>query len=142
MRLILSFGIILVLTCTYALADWENEFTNNYNNKGIDTAVAEALEEGIAPVQIIRQGLIIKGLPTPELIKALFCSLVLPTIIYESASANSVKDSAVEKGYQLALAQCAAEMEEQFNIAPDTPFSRVPPGGDRRPAQASPWKFN
>lgn len=84
----------------------------------------------------------IKELPPPELIKALFCSLVQPAAIYDAAEVNHVAETTVIEGYQLALEQCAAEMEEQLNVAPGAPFPGAPPAGQGRPAQASPWNFD
>lgn len=142
MKIIFQVVCICVFVSSPALADWTKTFQANYIEKGIDTAVVTALSEGTAPVQIVQYGKEIEGLAAPELIKALFCALVQPAIIYESAEINQIPVATVEEGYQLALAQCAAEMEEQVNVAPQAPFPGVPPGGRGRPAQASPWTFN
>lgn len=131
-----------MLICSPAFADWTQVFNTNYKKKGIDTAVITALSEGIAPYQIVQLGVQIEELPAHELIKALFCSLVQPTIIYEAAEANQVNEQSVTEGYQLALEQCGAQMEKQLNVAPVKPFSEVPPGKKRRPAQSSPWNFD
>lgn len=142
MKIIFQVVCICLLFSSPALADWTETFRTTYIEKGIDTAVVTVLSEGTAPVQIMQYGKQIEGLATPELIKALFCALIQPATIYESAEATQIPVAKVEEGYQLALAQCAEEMEEQVNVAPVTPFPGVPPGGRGRPAQASPWNFN
>ncbi|GAB4346397.1 MAG: hypothetical protein Kow0089_23740 [Desulfobulbaceae bacterium] len=142
MKLIFYLLLTVLITCTPALADWSDTFRGTYQAKGIDTAVTEALGEGIAPAAIMELGITIKELPQPELIKALFCALVQPTTIYDAARINQVAESTVEEGYQLALAQCAEDMEEALNIAPSAQFPGVPPADQGRPAQASPWNFD
>ncbi len=141
MKLFFCFLTAFLLTCSLAKADWSQTFRSTYGEKGVDTAVVTALGEGIAPVQIMQYGLIIEGLDYTELIKALFCALVMPATINEAAEVNQVPESTVSEGYQRALTQCAEEMEEQENIAPQTAFPGASPAGQGRPAQASPWNF-
>ena len=141
MKLFFYIFTFLLLMYSSAIADWSQTFRDHYETKGIDTAVSTSLGEGINPDQIKQQGLLIEVLPSPELIKALFCSLVQPAIISDAAKVNNLPESTVAEGYQLALAQCAEEMEEQMNIAPNMPFPGANPAGQIRPAQASPWTF-
>lgn len=142
MKLFFYILTISLLIYSSARADWSQTFRSIYETKGIDTAVSTSLGEGINPNQIMQNGLLIEGLPSPELIKALFCAMVQPAIIYDAAKANQLEESKVVEGYQLALAQCAAEMEEQMNIAPNMLFPGANPAGQKSPAQASPWTFN
>lgn len=141
MRLIIYFLIIFCLSCSAARADWSETFRTNFETKGIDTAVTGALSEGVSPVQIIELGITIEELPPPETIKALFCALVQPAVIYDAAEANQLQDSMVSEGYQRALAQCPEILEEQVNAAPNGAFPGPAPAGKGRPSQASPWNF-
>lgn len=142
MRLIVNVLIIFYLSCSVAWADWAETFRTNFQTEGIDTAVSAALGEGIPPVQIIGFGIGIEDLPPPHMIKALFCALVQPSIIYDAAEANQLQDATVNEGYQLALAQCPEVLEEQVNAAPNAAFPGAAPAGKGRPSQASPWNFN
>lgn len=144
MRVSLAFIIILLLTGSPAMGDWADDFHINFREKGIDQAVVAALAEGQSPDIIIKTALPLENLVRTELVKALFCGLALPGSIYDAAEINGISDSTVSKGYELALGECAKEMEENLNAAvsptipsPDqSPSKRV-----RGPVYSSPWKF-
>lgn len=126
------------------MADWTKTFYANYTEKGIDNAVKTALEEGKSPDLIIRTAMPIKNLEEEKLIKALFCCLALPGSIYDAAGANGIPESTVARGYQLALAECANEMEENLNAAlsPENQPPELSPSKQVRGSSfASPWKF-
>lgn len=144
MKVLFIFLITFLLTCSSALADWTQLFLASYTEKGIDTAVVEALENEITPDQIMAYGLTVTDIEQPELIKALFCALVQPTTIYEAAETNRLPETTVSQGYQLALAQCAEAMEEQLSVGSD-PAAQFPdalPKTDSRSTLASPWNFD
>lgn len=135
-------AVFFVISVAYAA--WEDNFQNLYQEKGIDEAVVHALAEGANPDQIIKAGLPLKGLTQEVLIKALFCALAQPDAIREAAQANGIGDTKIDEGYQLALATCARQMEENLNAAIiQTPqFPELAPSNRiRRTVYGSPWKF-
>lgn len=133
--------LLLLIWSTVSLADdWTQSFRDTYYEKSIDEAVVYALSEGIVPDQIIKAALPLKDLKQEELVKALYCALVPPAYIFDAATANGITEKTVQQGYELALAQCAEEMEEKENAAP-----AIIPGNAANPAgsttTASPWNF-
>lgn len=119
MKVRLLIFTLLLLGSTFSLAeDWQQAFRETYSSKGIDEAVVNALGTGASPDQIIKTGLPIEGLNPAELVKALFCALVPPAYIYDAAEVNRIEDETVQEGYELALAQCAEEMEERKLSSP------------------------
>lgn len=135
-------ALLLLLVCiTVAMADdWSQAFRDTFYAKGIDEAVVNALSEGATPDQLIKTALPLKDLKHEELIKALYCALVPPAYIQDAAVANGISNEIVQQGYELALAQCAEEMEEKANAAPGfLPGKATPSGG--RTGNASPSNF-
>lgn len=144
MKAVFLFLSILLLACATAMADWTDMFFENYTEKGIDHAVKSALSEGFSPDRIVRTAMPIKDLERDRLIKAPFCGLALPGSIYEAADANGIPEGTVDQGYQLALAECAREMEQNLNAAMspnDQPPGLAPADQGRGSSYASPWKF-
>ena len=133
--------LLLLAWSTLSLADdWTQSFRDIYYEKSIDEAVVHALSEGIAPDQIIKAALPLKELKQEELVKALYCALVPPAYILDAAIANGITEQIVQQGYELALAQCAEEMEEKENAAPAfIPGNAANPAGNT--STASPWTF-
>lgn len=134
----------LLFSLSPALAAWEDTFPNLYREKGIDEAVIRALAEGANPDQIIKVALPLENLTQEALIKALFCALAQPEAIRDAAKSNSITDTKVDEGYQLALASCARQMEENLNAtiiqAPQFP-ELAPSNRIRRTVYGSPWQF-
>ena len=126
------------------MADWSNDFRSIYANEGIDKAVRTALSKGANLDQIFKSALPIKNLKEENLIKALFCALAQPDYIREAAEVNQITENKVDAGYQLALAECAREMEENLNavVNPTPQFPELSPSKRiRRTVYASPWTF-
>jgi hypothetical protein len=139
---VLSFMLLMVGSA--AVADLTDAFYADYTKNGIDQAVKTALVDGNSPDRIIRTALPIPDLEREKLIKALFCALALPGSIYDAAEANNIPDSTVAQGYQLALAECAAAMEENLNAAVspvNQPPELAPSKRVRKSSFASPSNF-
>lgn len=133
--------LLLLIWSTMSLAaDWSQSFRDTYYAKGIDEAVVNALSEGIAPDQLMKTALPLEDLKPEVLVKALYCALVPPAYIYDAAKVNGISEEIVQQGYELALAQCAKEMEEKESAAPTiVPGNATNPEG--RTSTASPWNF-
>ncbi|HBI14603.1 MAG TPA: hypothetical protein DDY20_03665 [Desulfobulbaceae bacterium] len=141
---ILTAFLVLNFIYSPAFAAWEDDFQNLYREKGIDEAVLSALADGANPDQIIRVALPLAGLTQEMLIKALFCALPQPDDIREAARANAISNAKVDEGYQLALSECARQMEENLNSAVilEPHFPSVAPSDSTRTTNyGSPWKF-
>ena len=145
MRFIIVSFLLIVFGFSSAQAAWEENFATLFQEKGIDEAVISALAEGANPDQIIKIALPLTGMAPEALVKALFCALAQPEAIREAAKANAISEPAIDEGYQLALAGCARQMEENLNSAlvPDAQNSdQAPTNPVRKPAYGSPWKFD
>ena len=113
-------------------------------DQGIDEAVKFALNDGANPDQIIKKARPLEGVTEENLIKALFCALAQPDYIRDAAKINKISDEKVDAGYQLALAECARQMEENLNsvVTPTPQFPELSPSKRiRRTVYASPWTF-
>jgi len=144
MKKSLFITIFIMLTAHVVLANWPENFQSIYADKGIDEAVKYSLSNGGNPDQIIKIAQPIDGLPEENLIKALFCALAQPDYIREAAEINKISDQTVDEGYQLALAECAREMEENLNavVNPTPQFPELSPSKRiRRTVYPSPWSF-
>lgn len=135
-----ALALLLLWTSLAFADDWAQSFRETYYAKGIDEAVVNALSEGISPDQLIKTALPIKDLKPEELIKALYCALVPPAYIQDGAAANGIKDEIVRQGYELALAQCAEDMEEKAKSAPAFLPDRAANTGNKKNT-ASPSTF-
>lgn len=134
---------IILFSCASAMADWDETFTVNYAAYGIQFAVNEAVGDGRSPDQIIKVALPIKDIERKKLIKSLFCALALPGSIYDAAATNGIQETTVAEGYQLALAECAKEMEENLTVEfnPNNQLSQPTSERTQGSSQASPWNF-
>ena len=117
MRKIFFLLPLLFLTCTAAHAQWPQDFHATYRAEGIDETVVQALGEGHSPDRITEAGVLLEDLRQEELVKALYCALVAEEDIKRAAEAHSITEEIVSRGHELALAQCACDMEKQWNTA-------------------------
>jgi len=144
MKRIITALIILGLSASVANADWLGNFMENYKNSNIDQAVEKAVEEGVAPDDIVKNGLTIKTLSPPDLVKALYCAGVSGQDVYSAAENNNVSELIVTAGFKKSTEECG---ESVTDTQPYTPGGRQGRGfgganrGQRGKPFASPSAF-
>lgn len=125
MKRIITVIMILGLSASFANADWLGDFMDNYTNKNIDEAVEKAVEEGITPDDIVKNGLTIETLSPPDLVKALYCAGVTGEDIYNAAQKNSVSEVIVTEGFRKSKDECGDMVTD---TQPYTPIGQQPSG--------------
>lgn len=99
----LIFALLAVLlTSSIALADWKDPFLSDYTNKGLNTAVTNALALGISPKAIIETAMAIEGVDGAVLATAM-CDCGVPVL--------ALQDSLSELGIsqQVAINSCGGQ---------------------------------
>ncbi len=115
----LLFALVLIpLFCTIASAQWQSDFDENYTNHGIDQAVEVALQDGVDPESITREGRSLAGLSPQNLVRALYCAGVRGKDIRDAAANNGISDSNVTAGYKMSLAECRDAVAESKGYTP------------------------
>ncbi len=118
MKKILVALVLIPLFCTAASAEWQSEFNEKYISWGIDQAVEVALQDGVDPDSITREGRSLVGLSPQNLVKALYCAGVRGKDIRDAAANNGVSDSNVTAGYKMSLAECRDAVAESKGYTP------------------------
>ncbi|MCI5145151.1 MAG: hypothetical protein D3923_06375 [Candidatus Electrothrix sp. AR3] len=94
-----------------AFIEWVNDFIEDFDNAGIDIAVANALENNIQPNDILT--FIISNNDKFELrisLKALYCAGADRDIVLEAANKLGITIEKVSKAFEEALAECASKL--------------------------------
>ncbi len=102
------FSLVGVFMCaTFAFAEWQVAFIDNYTKKGIDQAVIDALKEGGTADGIVKKGITIEGLNHQNLVKALYCARVNGADILAAAELYEIPSLIVTAGYKKSLEECS-----------------------------------
>ena len=130
-------GVCLLIICaaSTASAEWTEDFTKLYLDNNIDDAVEEALKQGATPEAIIELAGQIEGLTPSELIKALYCAGISPSLIAELSSQFNIPEAELVAGYKRSVRECGPALSRTFNPL-DTTRNRA--GGG---TPASPNRF-
>ncbi len=124
--------VILLVTCSVALAEWLVDFRDTYTKQGIDEAVVVAMKEGIVPDAIVENGLQFEGLNPSNLVKALYCAGAQGQDIREAAEKWGISELLITAGYRKSIAECSdavADAQPFTPVATGTSFVSVTPGG-------------
>lgn len=121
MKRIIMAVMLLALSASVANADWLGDFMDNYKNNSIDEAVEKAVEEGVTPDDIVENGLTIKELSPPDLVKALYCAGVSGEDIYNSAQKYNISELIVAAGFKKSTEECGDSVTD---TQPYTPGGR------------------
>jgi hypothetical protein len=127
-RLIIStlLGFFIV---SPALADWIEDFSINFEDKGVEFAVPKALEEGKTPSDIIKEGLKLTALNPQNLLKALYCSGADGDDIKIGADANDISEIIVVAAFKKSVVECGDAVADSQAYTPGGPSFAGPPGG-------------
>lgn len=118
MKKILFALVLIPLFCTVASAEWQSDFNEKYTSRGIDQAVEVALQDGVDPDSITREGRSLAGLSPQNLVRALYCAGVRGKDIRDAAANNGISDSNVTAGYKMSLAECRDAVAESRGYTP------------------------
>ena len=125
------------------LADWIEDFSVNFDDKGIEFAVPKALEEGKTPNDIIKEGLKLATLNPQNLLKALYCSGADGDDIKAGADENDISEIIVIAAFKKSVVECGDAVADSQAYTPSGPnFAGPPsPGGGGGGTYASPSTF-
>jgi len=108
---------IVILLCLFwtataqAAPSLQDTFLSTFQESGIQNAVPEALEQGITPDAIIREGLEIEEIPPQGMLKALYCSGADGDDIKTSALANGIPEPVIVAAYDKSVDECGDMIE-------------------------------
>jgi hypothetical protein len=109
---------IVLLTATFALADWWDDFKNFFLDVGIDQAVVEVLKVGVQPNDIMGEGLKFEGLNPQNLVKAMYCGGIRGNDIRAAAQTHDVSDLIVVAGYKKSVEECGDKVVDTQAYTP------------------------
>ncbi len=115
---------ILALLCLFwtaaahAESNWQDIFNSTFQESGIQNAVPEALEQGISPDAIIKEGLTIPGVPPQGMLKALYCAGADANDIKMSALANGIPQRVLVVAYEKSVDECGDMIEAPEAYSP------------------------
>ncbi len=113
MKKIILACLIVLLSSSFALADWADVFKTNYQERGIDQAVIDAMKEGATPASILGEGLKMGGLNPIKLVQALYCAGAKGSEVEQASRAAGLSELAISTGYEKSVAECT-------NVVADT----------------------
>jgi hypothetical protein len=102
----------------HAASSWQDIFLSTFQESGIQNAVPEALEKGITPDAIIKEGLAIAGVPPQGMLKALYCSGADGDDIKTSALANGIPERVLVVAYEKSVDECGDMIEAPEAYSP------------------------
>ncbi len=125
-----------------ALADWIEDFSMNFEDKGIEKAVPKALEEGRTPNEIVIEGLKLTSLNPQNLLKALYCSGAAGDDIKSAADQNGISEIIVVAAFKKSVVECGDAVADSQAYTPAGPrFAGPPAAGGGGNSFASPSTF-
>lgn len=106
MKKIVCATFLVLVTSSFVLADWLEDFKTVYLEKGIMPAVVEVLKQGIAPDAIMEQGLQFEGINPQNLVKAMYCAGIRGDDIKAAGDKYGVSDLIIVAGYKKSVEEC------------------------------------
>ncbi|MBW1635625.1 MAG: hypothetical protein JRC87_01170 [Deltaproteobacteria bacterium] len=127
MKKMLISVVFVLMFCSVASAEWQDDFREVYTRNGIEPAVQNALEKGVGPDLIVGQAHGLADLDLQELVKALYCSGVKGQDVRAAAANNEIPESTVVAGYKESMVVCRDAVMQGRGY----PATREFPGGRR-----------
>ncbi len=132
MKKIILACLIVLMSSSFALADWVDVFKTNYQERGIDQAVIDAMKEGATPALILDEGLKLSGLNPIKLVQALYCAGAKGPEVEQASRAAGLSELAISTGYEKSVAECAdvvADTQAYTPVAFTPSFATSDEGG-------------
>lgn len=98
--------LLILLTVSFAMADWLEDFNKVYVDEGIMPAVVEVLKQGISPDEIMENGLKLEGINPQNLVKAMYCAGIRGDDIKVAGDKYGVSDLMIVAGYKKSVEEC------------------------------------
>ena len=98
--------LLILITVSFAMADWIEDFNKVYVDKGIMPAVIEALKQGVTPDAIMDNGLKLEGINPQNLVKAMYCAGIRGDDIKAAGDIYGVSDLLIVAGYKKSVEEC------------------------------------
>jgi len=133
MKKILLACLIVLMSSSFALADWVDIFKTNYQERGIDQAVIDAMKEGATPALILDEGLRLEGLNPIKLVQALYCAGAKGPEVEQASRAAGLSELAISTGYEKSVAECGdvvADTQAYTPVASTPTFISTDEGGN------------
>lgn len=118
MKKIMLACILVLASSSFALADWVDVFQSEYQSKGIDQAVIDAMKEGATPILILEEGMKLEGLNPVRLVQALYCAGAKGPDIVKAGNAIGLSGLVLSAGYEKSVAECAAVVADTQAYTP------------------------
>jgi hypothetical protein len=109
---------IVLLSSTFAFADWWDDFKNFFLNDGIDRAVVEVLKLGAQPDDIMGEGLKLEGINPQNLVKAMYCGGIRGNDIRVAGQKHDVSDQIIVAGYKKSVEECGDKVVDTQAYTP------------------------
>ncbi len=133
MKILTTSILLVLLSFSVALADWQETFKTDYESIGIDQAVINAMKEGSSPEQILQAGLELEGLNPQNLLKALYCAGANGNDIKEAAMAADISELLISIAYEKSIVECYDQLADTQAYTPIGKFSGLPDTNHRTP---------
>ena len=126
MKKVLLACVLVLVTSSFALADWTENFAADYQASGVDQAVINAMKDGGSPEQIVAVGLQVEGLNPVLLVQALYCAGASGPDVEQAAFAAGLSGLIISAAYKDSVASCGdAVADTQAYTPPPTSFAPV-----------------
>ena len=121
MKKVLLACVLVLVTCSFALADWTENFAADYQELGVDQAVLNAMKDGGSPEQIVQVGMQVEGLNPVQLVQSLYCAGASGPDIEQAAFNAGLSGLIISAAYEESVASCAdAVVDTQAYTPADT----------------------
>jgi hypothetical protein len=123
-------GYTAIVPSVALISEWVSDFIDSYNENDVYQAVAEAVEDGVTPVEIVENGLEIEGMNPQNLTAALYCAGAKPEDIRVAATNNGISDIVLVAGFETAKTVCGDDIADTQAFTPLGPAFAGVPGGN------------
>jgi len=134
--------LMVLLSVSFASAEWIVDFRDTYAADGIDKAVENALKDGKNPEMIVEVGLKMEGLNPQNLVRALYCAGASGQDIRAAAEKWNISEPIIAAGYKKSIDECGDRVADSQAYTPvGTGPSFATPSGGRSGKNPSPSTF-
>ncbi len=107
---IIAFISILLLIPVLALADWTDDFLQDYTKFGIDRSVENALANDVTPIQIVTFIVDNDKINNKDTFKALYCAGANRDEVHAAALKLGISELELARALEESIAECSAPL--------------------------------
>jgi len=115
--------LFILLSSSLVWADFADDFKTDYQQQGMEQAVLNALQEGVAPSRIIDAGLKQDDLDSVHLVQLLYCAGGSVFDIWHVGIGAGLSAVTMAAGYKKSVAECGKEIVDTWGYPPVTPVA-------------------